>query len=67
MRAIEEKIKVGALQLLRAIEELTRATQELTAAEKLPELDATQRSRLTSCRRELALKKKVLQHRLSSL
>ena len=67
VRAVEQRIKVGALDLLKAIEELTRATRDLNALERSKDLTDKQRQRLAACRRELTIKKKVLQKRLSAL
>lgn len=67
IKAIEEKLKVGALQLLRAIEEITRALTKLDRLEEGGGLSDPQLKRIAKCRQEMALKKKVLSHKLSAL
>jgi len=64
---ISQRIKISALQLLKATEELRTATREIQDLERLPNLPKESRMQLAACRRDLVLKKKVLQHKLSAL
>ncbi len=64
---ISQRIKISSLQLLRATEDLRAATREIQELEQAPGLPKESRMQLAACRRDLVLKKKVLQHKLSAL
>ena len=66
VKRAEDRLKVAALGLLKAIDEMTHATREIDDLLAQSALSDAERRRLTDCKREMLLKKKVLQHRFSS-
>ncbi|MFN7974491.1 MAG: hypothetical protein U0166_19420, partial [Acidobacteriota bacterium] len=67
LKLVEESIKISSLTILKAIDDLSRAAEELFEIEQVDSVEDGVRAKASACRRELSSKKKVLQQRLSSL